>query len=51
MQSEVLGGARYAYDAADRLIRHTDSTSGLATTYGYNGLGDRLSQSLDGTTT
>ena len=40
----------YTYDSANRLIAMS-SGQGVESSYGYNGLGDRLSQTVDGIST
>ncbi len=42
-------GITYSYDAANRLVSMQES--GVTTTYAYNGLGDRLRQTVHGATT
>ncbi len=44
------GANTYSYDAANRLISVT-SSQGTVTSYGYNGLGDRLTETVNGVTT
>ena len=44
------GTNTYAYDSANRLVSVTNGQSSV-TSYTYNGLGDRLSQTVDGVTT
>jgi YD repeat-containing protein len=41
----------YAYDAANRLTGYTDYQQGLDGSFSYNGFGDRVSQTVNGTTT
>src|SRR5574341_325255 len=43
------GTTTYTYDAANRLLG--TQSSALSTSYTYNGLGDRISQTVDGATT
>jgi YD repeat-containing protein len=43
------GTNTYSYDHANRLVGATKQGSSIS--YGYNGLGDRLSQTMNSTTT
>ncbi len=43
------GVNEYSYDAANRLTAVSDQQSAFS--YGYNGLGDRLQQTVNGETT